>query len=500
MKTLLWLLCAIALGSYICPQLRDPDLWWHLSAGRWILSHLTVPFVDHWNLFGAGKPWVAYSWSHELIYALFERAGGIGGVAILQILLAWGIAVSFFYLFSKLARDSFFGALIAILALCSCTGHYGLRPQSLVWILFLGVITVSDEMGREGITARRALALMGLMCVWANSHITTVFGVLVAAGWLFQFPKERTATGLLNENLLAAKVAALAFLGTLFTPYLGYEWIIFFLKSGHPIAHSSIMEFGPATILDYGTGLLAVTTFLLLTFLYNQPHVVPLPRLIIALVLLIGGLAVIKFSPFAVIFAGALICQIWRERRAETASHLRNLEEGIVRLRQVCERVQGQGMAFLLAASAMVRCVGLYHRPLDPTIPPVQAVEFIKTHQLPRPLLNAFGEGGYVMYQFTSRDGVPDLLVPIDGRTNVNPGEIMEMNLSAYRGKQSWEEYLSVTKPKTILWKNASPLSAILVATGEWCRVFRNGSETEGYSVFITRGEFASRSLPSDNC
>lgn len=435
-----------------------------------------------------------------MVYALFEKIGGVEGIAVLQILLAWGIALSFFYCFGKLARDRFFGSLIAVLALCSCTGHYGLRPQSLVWVLFLGVITIVDDIGREGVTAKRALALMALMCVWANSHITTVFGVLVAAGWLFVIPSQRSIGHAIEINRPAMKVAALAFLGTLFTPYLGYEWIIFFLKSGHPIAHSSILEFGPATILDYGTGLLAVTTFLLLTFLYHQPHIVPLSRLLTALVLLIGGLAVIKFSPFAVIYAGALICQVWREKGATTISHMKNLEGGIARLREVLGKLEGQGMAFLLAACILVRCAGLYYRPLDQMVPPVQAVEFIKTQKLPHPIMNAFGEGGYVMHQFTSPDGVPSSLVPIDGRTNVNPGEIMEMNLSAYRGKQSWREYLDTVKPQTILWKNVSPLSAILLATGEWCRVFRNGSETEGFSVFITRAEFTARSLPSDNC
>ena len=75
MRIVLWLSALIAVGLYIAGPLVDPDLWWHITAGRWMIAHGEVPTVDYWNMFGVGKPWRAYSWSVEVIFAAVEGNG-----------------------------------------------------------------------------------------------------------------------------------------------------------------------------------------------------------------------------------------------------------------------------------------------------------------------------------------------------------------------------------------------------------------------------------------
>src|SRR5262245_9169499 len=64
------------------PQvLTDPDLWWHLRTGQWIVEHRELPQTDPFSLYGQGRPWVAYSWLFELLlfglYRLFGLAGPV---------------------------------------------------------------------------------------------------------------------------------------------------------------------------------------------------------------------------------------------------------------------------------------------------------------------------------------------------------------------------------------------------------------------------------------
>src|SRR5207249_11491916 len=40
----------------------DPDIWWHLRTGQWIIEHHWVPATDPFSAYGMGKPWVAYGW------------------------------------------------------------------------------------------------------------------------------------------------------------------------------------------------------------------------------------------------------------------------------------------------------------------------------------------------------------------------------------------------------------------------------------------------------
>lgn len=47
--------------SSLFSPIEDPDLFWHIVIGRWILDHGAVPQVEHWNYFGLGQTFRAYS-------------------------------------------------------------------------------------------------------------------------------------------------------------------------------------------------------------------------------------------------------------------------------------------------------------------------------------------------------------------------------------------------------------------------------------------------------
>lgn len=485
---IVWFVAAVAIGAYICPPIRDPDLGWHVVAGRWILANRALPSVDYWNLYGAGNPWTAYSWSNEIVYAVFDAWRGMEGLFILQLLLAILTVLSFFYFLGRLAGDWFLGALIGSAAAAATYAQFGLRPQTVVWIFLLAVISAADDIAREGFTRKRGLLLAAVMSLWANTHITTAIGLAAIGAWLFDHRRPQ----------ILARPLLWAFAGTLLTPYLGYEWVIFFSKTSHPISHSMIAEFGPATILEYATGLLLLLLALLAAFLFDKPKGTTPGRVGACVVLTIGALAVVKFLPFAALFAAAVICQMWRDVGGAEGPGLGYLGEAISKLREGLLKVSGFGLAFVFAALAVVNIRDRWRTPVDKRIVAVEAVDYIEREALDRPLLNSFGEGGYLMYRFADAAGNLDRKVTIDGRTNVNPPEISEAHAAAFQGNRNWRGYLEMTRPETVLWKNRSPFVSLLEATGEWCRVYDSGSEkspTDGHSVFISRAQAARRGI-----
>ena len=485
MKRLIWFLAAVTVGVYITRPISDPDLWWHITVGKWILAHRQIPAVDHWTLFSAGLPWRAYSWSNELVYALFERGLGLNGVLLLHFCLGAALALSFFYCFGRLAADRFFGAFLGLIVTCACVEHFSLRPQTFTWILLVWLLFIADRVVRERLQWRTALGAALIMCLWANSHITTALGIVTAAAWSFRRDHPRDAVVL----------AGVCFAGTLCTPYLGGEWLTFFSKADHPLAFTTIREFGPATILNYSTGFAVLLLCLLVAFWQKLPSAVGPLRGVYACLMFIGGLAVIKFLPDASILLAALIAVVWRVHR-EGRAELGPAAEGFERLRALIEKLEGQGLAFLLLCLIIVSASRTVASGIDTANVPVDAVAFIKDHDLPHPILNDFNEGGYLMYAFSEPDGTTAHPVVIDGRTNLISKDLWADYVEANVGGEGWERFLNRVHPETILWENESPLTTILEVQGRWCRVFRSGGKgRRGFSVFLPRETADSKGL-----
>ena len=63
----------------VADPVMDPDIWWHLRVGQWVVDNDTVPITDPFSSYGLDRPWIAYSWFYEVLvfrlYSLFGLAG-----------------------------------------------------------------------------------------------------------------------------------------------------------------------------------------------------------------------------------------------------------------------------------------------------------------------------------------------------------------------------------------------------------------------------------------
>lgn len=495
MRTVSWIIVAIAAGISICGPLIDPDLWWHIVVGRWILAHHTVPVVDHWTLFGQGTPWRAYSWLPEILFAAFDSRFGIPGLLILQTILAALLSLALSLVFSRLARDYLIGLLLGVFVTSACFNHFTLRPQSFVWIYIASLVACADTIAKKGVSIRSLFLIFFIMVLWANTHITAVLGLLILVGWLGSTQLRGSGTGV--RVPLVALGAGL--LGTFVTPYRGGEWVTFAATASHPFAFQGINEFEAATIVEYPTAFLLILVVLVLAFLHRSPRSIEIPKIVLAALFTLGGLAVVKFLPVASIIVAAVLATLW-ERTQDRPDISDALGEGIRRLKGVLLRVP----PIIVACVALISIAPVLKRnsaqPLAPGFVPVKSLDFILANNLPRPILNAFSEGGYVMYRMSDPFGEVSDKVSIDGRTNLISEALWNSYAVAFDGREGWRGFVEKVKPATVLWRSESPLYTLLLESKEWCHLFREGSGTRTFSVLLSRAEFEKRGLPSSNC
>ena len=52
-------LCALALAM---KQLREPDMWWQLLSGKWMLENGAITRTDVFSYTMAGQKWINVKW------------------------------------------------------------------------------------------------------------------------------------------------------------------------------------------------------------------------------------------------------------------------------------------------------------------------------------------------------------------------------------------------------------------------------------------------------
>src|SRR4030067_118497 len=81
----------LAYGSLL---LGDPDTYWHIATGRWIIEHATVPAYDPFSHTMRGAPWTAHEWLAEVMLALaFQAFGWTGVIALTTAAFAGAMAI-----------------------------------------------------------------------------------------------------------------------------------------------------------------------------------------------------------------------------------------------------------------------------------------------------------------------------------------------------------------------------------------------------------------------
>jgi hypothetical protein len=184
-------LCVAAAAFIVAVGLpsSDPDMWWHLASGRWMIEHGEILKVDIFSSTATGRPYAVGEWLGQIALAAVHGAAGWPGVAVLRAAL---VAVAAFFLarvalraaaassadVSPAWRNAAAIGLVAV-ALALSKIAWTDRPQ-LVTIALFPVLLDLLFTARAG--GRRALFLVPpLLFVWSDLHAGYALGLVVVA-------------------------------------------------------------------------------------------------------------------------------------------------------------------------------------------------------------------------------------------------------------------------------------------------------------------------------
>ena len=397
-----------ALAVLIRPGLyHDPDVYWHLAAGDWMVRHLEVLRRDEFSYTIAGQPWIAQEWLSEVVMSLAYRAGGWAGLTSLFCvvggLTAWLMA-------RQLSRSlsGISAVFTLIMGLVSMSSALLARPHILVVPIL--VLWTTELLNARAAGRAPRWWMAGLMVLWANMHGSFVFGFVLLAAFALEALLETWRTP--SRVIFSWGAFGFLSLAAAFATPLGLDGLL------HPL-HT--MSLGGIRAIDEWRSpdfskVPAFELALLTAIVVCLHRGVAVPAVRVALLALLLHMALQHQRHILILAAVApliLAGPLARALGQSTPPALRNGWKAAA------------GAAVLVGLLVAGRLAIPLERPLDEYTPKA-AVDHVPRALAARPVFNHYNFGGYLIFR--------GIRTYIDGRADLYGSKYFENYLKAWTG------------------------------------------------------------------
>ena len=423
----------------------DPDIWWHLRNGEWMLQHRSIPHTDLFSAFGTGKFCAAYSWLFEvLVFGLFHRLG-MAGILVYTAGLLLAITVAIHHLLRRLQQDFSINVLLTFAACFSCSHLYTPRPWLLSILFFVLEIDILMQARRNG-TRRELLWLPVLFLLWANVHIQFVDGLIVLSlCWAESMLGSRQRGMSTRLQPAFATVTMLASLAATLCNPCG--WRIY------QVAHDLAAQPGVLNKVQ-------------------ELQAVPFRDLIdwSVLALMMGAVAVLgrsgrllSFETALLMFAVFVSFRSQRDVWILAVTSVTILASHVSIARKHAREIPVSVTPVLAGISTLIVLGCLQTNRFDNDhlstrlagALPVRALGFVSAHRLSGPVYNDYAWGGYLIWSLRQP-------VSIDGRAAFYGDQRIDRSNATWTGRSDWASDPDLQAARLVIGPTQAPLAQLL--------------------------------------
>lgn len=213
---------ALAATCLLTP-VQNPDLYWHLSAGRRMALTGALPREDFLSHTMAGRPWLDFEWLAQILYYWIFSLGGCAALLLLRGLLLGALAGVVLGLLSLHGLGPAARGLGVLWLAAALLPLADLRPDNFSLLFFAALFYALEayRLGRWRLGRAQGAACFLLFALWSNLHLGSIHGLILIAlyglGELMETTERRvSALGPLKPYAL---LLALALLGSLANPF-----------------------------------------------------------------------------------------------------------------------------------------------------------------------------------------------------------------------------------------------------------------------------------------
>ena len=390
----LFILIAIAAVAPI----RSYDYFWHLTTGRWIVEHHSIPAVDPFAVASAQVPWINGEWLYEIVLYALHGIASDPGISIISAILAAAIFAAGF-VFATRENAAGPALLIAAIAFAGASDRLGVRPAAVAALLIVIALGILSSHMR---LTPLVIAYACVTVVWINVHPSAILAPVLAL-----------ITMLIDVRRWTVALASAAAL--LVNPF-GWNAIVAPLRLSSTIRSGAFVntEWLPSSF-SYFPLLYIVTGLMALLFLLTRDKRANAWR----------------FVTFAIL--GALAFRYVRNQGLYFAA----LPLLLPPLGNLSRRVSGVLAAIALAPLAWVFQHDVHRLGVDDERFPMRAVAALHSYQLDGNIYNADQFGGLLEWTF-----YPSRRALTDGRNELF-GDFIAADAAAHRDSRAWHALIA---------------------------------------------------------
>jgi len=458
----------VILGLFIGAE-QDPDFWWHLRIGRWMVENGRLPSQDIFTFTASSHAWTDHEYLTEVLMWLTYSAFGLTALVVAFGLLTWA---GFWLMYQQVRRQPF--AIVGVgLTIGAIAGApiWGPRAQMITFAL-----SCLELYWLRGYLSGRSRAINYfplVMVLWANLHGGWVIGfawlgVAVVAELLNWALDQDNPAHWMHVRRLAI-VGLLSGLAVAATPHFLSLYPYPFQTQGSEAQQRLIVEWASPNFHNVELRPFEAMIFLAVVgFALKRPSVYDL-----LLVLLGTALALQNVRNVALFIAAvtpALITtygEWWKELAG------RQRWTFIIPPRKGFAVVTALVLV-VIALATSVRVYGnvnpAHQASLDAQTYPVEAANWLEAHpEVGTRMFNQYGWGGYLAYRFYPE---PNRRVFIFGEAALMGDGLLNDYEHIYTLHSDWRTLLDRYRIDYVVENKGDPLPNVLATQPDWTLVY----------------------------
>jgi len=470
-RRLFVILFAIALFTMAVRETLDPDMWWHLRTGEFILNN-GIPQQDVFSFTVTDHEWVTHEWLSQVIMWGIYLVADLPGLIVVFALL---IALAFWLVYLASDGRPYLPAFVVLLAAFASAIVWGARPQIFNMLLTAVFVFIVERYRQRQLGSRALWLLPVLMVAWANLHSGYLLGVVLlgtyAVGWGLErwLGSRDDGTPTWVDVRRLGGVTAVSFLAAVLNPSGIELWIYPFLTLGSSAMQVYIQEWhSPDFHQVYFWPFAALLIVGILSWVFSQKRPSATDLLLFLGTGFAGLLSARHIPLFAIVVVPIVSRHLVSSLQGTPLAMLVHNDPEQVPQNPILTILNWGLLVAAVFASFVWTANTLINNEMEIALRyPVTAVDFLEQNGLAdQPGYNSYNWGGYLIWR-----GHP---VFVDGRADVYGDEFLFYYLQAFEVRQNWAEPLTDFDVSYVLMERGSPLITLLLASGDWQEAYRD--------------------------